>query len=259
MWRSVYDERNEPLMLKQMHNSGLFFDVGPGRLERLVAQKKMVEGAQAADEARQRRLRKEMAFNLQLQLDKARSEVETGRLRGLQDAAVQPRIIYLQNRLAELAPQAPQVAAPGVEALLRQQIEETRAANELGTETEADVPRARVISVDVVKQKLRELRRNADRSWQVLTDNQVAERKRDVQRTIDDLRDGTRQKEELIRLHADAYAENDRKRALMGEEFSDDPASASTDPLPKRRSRAAPKQTPKSSPKAAPKAKARVV
>ena len=245
MWRSLYDgePRNEALMARHLRAEGLWMLPGPSRTERWAAQRKMAEESQAIDEVRRRRLRKEMAVNLQLQLDKARAEVETGRLRGLQDHAMQPRIMYLQNRLAEMAPQAPQVTAPGVEALLRQQIEETRAANDSRAAPPPDPPderavsRERPVSVDVAKQKLRELSRNSDRSYRTLTDEGVAARKRAIQLTINDLRDGSRQKEELIRLQASAYAKNDELREAMVESSLEDvdaPASGSADPIPRR-------------------------
>ena len=104
--RSVYDSRNEPQLLRQAQTSGLLLDVTAGRLERVLAQKEAAEAQQAANDVRLRRMQKEAAFNIGLQLERARSELETGRLTGLQAAAMQPRILELQNRLAA-APQTP--------------------------------------------------------------------------------------------------------------------------------------------------------
>ena len=88
--QSVYPDRNELQLLKEARESKLFFDVTRGRLERALKQKELAEQVMGQNALRRRRLQRERTFNRELQLMRARSEVEVGRLPGLQAAAVRP-------------------------------------------------------------------------------------------------------------------------------------------------------------------------
>ena len=221
--RSVYPDRDELRLLKEARESGLFFDVTRGRLERALRQKELAEQVQGQNAARRRRLQRERTFNRELQLMRARSEVEMARLPGLQAAAVRPvddddyvSVVSDEDALAPRPAFLP--PGPAADAVPRRPVflptggsaPDPLAPDPLAPRSTPvrPTPVARPTAMRLV----RELMTNMKRTGQSLTERERHERIRKIATTRDSL-DNRFQREDLERLFLAASTPYERRQA----------------------------------------------